>query len=266
MNVQDILAADRLSDAIATQRTAVESNVIDYAARLSLFELLVIAGRFLDAHAELKRFEEGAPEFRDYAKSLRKLLRAERRRQHGFKPALLSEPPMHVRCRWHAVKASRIPDEAKALKWADRAEAKTPIVRGHVNGREFTGIRDADDRFAGLLEFLMNGRYHWVPFEQIKKLTLGHAVGMLDTVLRPAELILHGRSLALRADKLLFRGHVPLVYPGTALAGKDESFALGKDADFTDVAGLVVGIGERVLAVGEEEIPLGEIQQLEIKK
>ena len=273
MTARDLLAEDRLSDAIVTQRALVDANPIDFAARLMMFELFVVAGRFLDAHAELKLFEEGAREFRKYAQSMRRLLRAERRRQHDFKPSLLADPPMHLRCRWHAVKASRDRNVVKTLKWADRAEEKSPHVRGHVNGRPFEGMRDADDRFASLFEFLVDKRYYWVPFEQVKKLTLGAAEGVLDTVLRPAEITLHKNlrsasllPLVLQSEVITIQGHLPLVYPGTAFAGRDESLVLGRDADFTELAGMVIGIGERVMTFGEEEIPLGEVQQLEIKK
>ena len=257
MTIIELLTEDRLSDAIAQQRAIVEANPSDSTARLTLFELQVMGCQFLDAHAVLKQFETSTPEFQTYASSLRKLLRAERRRQHGFKPDLLLEPPMHIRCRWHALKASRTQDVVKTAKWADRAESKTPSVRGHVNGREFTGLRDLDDRFSSFFEFLLNGRYYWIPFEQIRKLTLGNVEGYLDNVLRPAELYL-------KVD-VMYRGHLPLVYPGTSLAKKDESFVLGRDTDFTEAAGLIVGIGDRVMHLGEEELSLSEIKQLEFR-
>ena len=141
-----------------------------------------------------------------------------------------------------------------------------------------------------------------MPFEQIKTLTLGPPEGILDTVIRPAEIVLkpipndpkrtgeqssplapraeqrqpaigydsksprdvQSLPLAERADHAV-RGHVPLVYPGTAFAGKDDAFTLGQDADFTEAGGLIIGIGERVLTIGEEELPLGEVVKLEFK-
>jgi type VI secretion system protein ImpE len=302
MTPRELLTEGRLADAIVAQRAIRDASVRDHAATLALFELLVVAGKFLDANAELKAFLNASPEHKAYAYAMNRVLRAERRRQHGFKPTLLGPPPLHMRCRWNAVKYSRLGNEEKAVKWADRAEARMPGVRGHVNGREFRGLRDADDRFAGVFEFLAGGRYHWVPFEQIKTLTLGPPEGILDTVIRPAEIVLkpipndpkrtdkHSRSLAPRAELRQpakesvvsisrvgqslplaeradhsVRGHVPLVYPGTAFAGKDDAFTLGQDADFTEAAGLVIGIGERVLTIGEEELPLGEVVKLEFK-
>lgn len=257
MTIMELLTEDRLFDAIAQQRSVVEAASDDSAARLTLFDLHVMAGQFLDASAVLKHFEISTPELQSYAYSLRRLLRAERRRQHGFKPDLLLEPPMHIRCRWHALKASRSQDVVKTSKWEDRAETRTPWVRGHVNGREFSGIRDLDDRFSSFLEFLQNGRYYWIPFEQIRKVVMGKVEGYLDNVLRPADIYLKG--------DVMYRGHLPLVYPGTSLAKRDESFILGRDTDFTEAAGLVMGIGDRVMSIGEEEISLSEVQQLEIK-
>jgi type VI secretion system protein ImpE len=263
MTARDLLAEDRLCDAIDAQRVVVAENPRDAAARLFLFELLTIAGRFLDANAELLAVESDHPDWMATNRAFRLLLRAERRRQHGFKPTLLTEPPMHLRCRWNAVKASRIPDEAKTIKWADQAEAQAPTVRGHVDGREFEGLRDADDRFANAFEFLTEGRYCWIPHESVRKVVLLPAEGMLDTVLRPAEMTLQSRPFA---EPTVIRGHLPLVYPGTTISGREDSFLLGRDADFTEIAGMVVGIGERVLTFGEEEIPLGEIRQVEIRK
>ncbi|QJW95724.1 hypothetical protein FTUN_3278 [Frigoriglobus tundricola] len=39
------------------------------------------------------------------------------------------------------------------------------MTRGFINGREFEGLRDADDRFGSVLEAFRGGEYLWVPWE-----------------------------------------------------------------------------------------------------
>ena len=92
MTARDLLTEDRLCDAIDAQYGVVAENPRDAKARLLLFELLTIAGRFLDANAELLAVESDHPDWLVTNRAFRLLLRAERRRQHGFKPTLLTDP------------------------------------------------------------------------------------------------------------------------------------------------------------------------------
>ncbi len=124
-----------------------------------------------------------------------------------------------------------------------------------MDGREFEGLRDTDDRFGSVLEVFLGGDYVWVPFEQVRRLTLDPPAGVLDAAFRPGHLAL--------ANGPELRVLVPLVYPGSHRAGGE--FALGRETDWPEApGGLACGVGARVLMVGDEELPLGECRQIDL--
>lgn len=257
MTPRDALAEGRLSDAVTLQEAAVRDRPDDPAARLFLVELLALAGRLREAWDHLGRVASDDPAWPASRRAFRRLLKAEHRRSHLHRrPKFLGEVPRHARCRWRAVVAMRDGAPDAAADWVDRADAAAPEVRGHIDGREFEGLRDTDDRFGSVLEAFAGADYVWVPFEQVRRLALAPAAGVLDAAFRPARLRLAGgEDLAVV---------LPLLYPGSHAA--DGPFACGQDADWTSTdGGPLVGVGARVLMFGEEELVLGECKQIEVR-
>ena len=94
----------------------------------------------------------------------------------------------------------------------------------------------------------------WLPLDQLRRVRLAQPVGVLDEVFRPARVTFRTGD---EADVVL-----PLTYPGSAAAGDD--FALGRDADWPDHGGPVVGVGAKVVLVGDEEEALSDLVQLDL--
>ena len=254
MTARDALADGRLADAVAAQRAAVSVTPNDPAARLFLFELLALSGLSSDARRELLGIPSSDPAWPASRLAFRRLLAAIRHRDRLRKPFLLAPPPKHLKYRWLAAKAARR-DDSIAVDFADRADAALPEVTGFVDGREFVGLRDSDDRFAGAFELLIGRRWVWVAIEQVRTLSLTEPVAVLDLAFRPGELRL--------ADGRAFAVVVPLVYPTSAAHGDD--FALGQTVDWTERGGMTCGLGAKVLTAGDEDVALGECRLFEIR-
>lgn len=255
MNPREALAAGRLSEALALQQTQVACRPDDAASRLFLFELLALAGRISDARDQLAAIRSKDPAWPASRRRFLWLLKAIRRRSRNSKPLFLSPPPSHARWRWRGCRALRGGSD-NAATYFDRADSEAPHVVGHIDGREFQGLRDTDDRFASLFEAFVGPEYIWLPFEQVRRLTLAPAAGALDTAFRPA----HARL----TDGTELEVVLPLVYPGSA--DDDDAFAMGQDADWQEpVPGVTCGTGARVLMAGEEELILGECRQFELR-
>ena len=253
MTARAALADGRLADAVAAQRAAVSATPVP-AARLFLFELLALAGLLSEARRELLEVPSSDPDWPASRRTFRRLLAAIRHRDRLRKPFLLAPPPKHLKCRWLAVKAARR-DDSIAVDFADRADAALPEVTGFVDGREFVGLRDSDDRFAGVFELLIGRRWVWVAIEQVARLSLTEPVAVLDLAFRPGELRL--------SDGRVFAVMLPLVYPTSAAAGDD--FALGQTVDWSERGGLTCGLGAKVLTAGDEDVALGECRLFEIR-
>jgi type VI secretion system protein ImpE len=252
MTPQQALAAGRLADALALQEEEVAARPDDAAARLFLFELQLLANRFREAWRTVSAIASADPAWPKARRWYRRLVRAAHARTTGRRPSFVADVPAHARRRWKAIRAN---DPAAALDWIDRADHRTPHVLGHVDGREFDGLRDADDRFASVLEAFVGGGYVWLPFEQLRRVTIPAATGILEGAYRPARVRL--------CDGEEFNAVLPLVYPGS---DSDEAFLLGTDTDHVNPdGGPVRCVGAKLLLIGEEELALGEVRQLDVK-
>ena len=254
-----MLAEGRLADAVALQEAAVEAAPADPAARRLLVDLLAFAGRLDDALAHLDRIDSDAPEWPEVARGLHRLLRSERlRTAEGREPTIIPDPPpKHATKRWQAVKLLRRARPDDATKAVDAADALAPNVRGFIDGREFDGLRDADDRFGSVLEAFRGGEYLWVPWEALRKVVLAPAAALLDQLDRPATLTFRDGSTA--------DAHLPLVYPASYRAEGD--FALGSETDHVcPDNGPTRCIGGKLLLVGEDdEVLLSECRMIEVR-
>jgi type VI secretion system protein ImpE len=258
MTPHDAFAAGRLAEAVSLQEAAVADRPADPAARLFLVELLAFAGRLEEARSHLALIDSDDPAWPASARAFRWLFRAERRRSVRVRrPTVLPEPiPRHARARWLAVKRLRDGDPEDAVRWIDRADALTPEVRGFLDGQEFEGVRDADDRFVSVLEAVVNGDYVWFPWEGLRRVKLHPARYTLDRLFRPAEVRLRdGTDLAV---------HLPLVYPGSDAA--DGVFAVGLEADrVCPDAGPIRCVGGKLLLVEDAEVPLADCRMIEVR-
>lgn len=247
----------RLADALALQRMDAANHPDDDTHRLFLFELLTLAGETADAWKELNSIRSDSPNWPASKRAFRDILRADGRRFPRLRrPDFLKEPPPHLRCRWNAALCHNRGQTELALKYLDRADGLAPEVSGFVDGREFTGLRDSDDRFATHFEMFLGRQYVWIPFEDVRTLRLEKSEHLLDLAFRSARLKL--------ADGTQHTVTLPLLYPGSSREGDD--LALGELVDWTSAdSGLVCGLGARVLTFGDEELDLGSCAMLELR-
>ncbi len=258
MTAHEAFAEGRLRDAIGLQEAAVAESPEDSAARLFLIELLAFTGRLDEALSHLAVIDSDDPTWPASARSFRQFLLAETRRSVRVRrPVILPEPiPRHAKARWLAVKAIREDRPDEAVRGADRAEELSPAVAGFLDGREFDELRDADDRFASVLEAFIEGAYVWFPWEMLRRVKLGPAGYPLDRLFRPAEVRLK--------DGTDFAVHLPLVYPDSHDA--DDEFALGLETDrICPDDGPIRCIGGKLLLADDEEVPLAECRMIEIR-
>ncbi len=259
MTVHDMLAEGRLADAVASQETTVGAAPTDSGARRLLIDLLAFAGRFDDALTHLDRIESDEPEWPEAARGLHRLFRSERlRTAEGRAPTITPDPaPKHATRRWRAVQLVRRARPDDAVRAIDAADAVSPVIRGFINGREFEGLRDADDRFGSVLEAFRGGEYLWVPWEALRKVVLAPAAALLDQLYRPAVLTFRD---ATTADV-----HLPLVYPASYRA--EGEFALGTETDHVcPDNGPTRCVGGKLLLVGEDdEVLLSDCRMIEVR-
>jgi type VI secretion system protein ImpE len=259
MTPHDALADGRLTDAISLQEVVVAAAPNDPAVRRLLVDLLAFAGRLDDASEHLAQIDSDLPEWPETERNLHRLFRAERLRSvEGRQPQIRPEPePKHASRRWLAIKAIQQARPDDAVKCIDAADSVTPEVWGFLDGQEFEGLRDADDRFASVLEVFLGGEYFWYAWESLRKVTLPPATVLLDQLYRPAQLTLKdGNTLSV---------HLPMVYSGSYRA--EDVFALGIEMDHVcPDSGPTRCVGGKLLLIGDgAEVPLAECRMIELR-
>ncbi len=259
MTVHEALADGRLTDAIAYQEAAVAVTPTDPATRRLLVDLLAFAGRLDEASLHLSSIQSDEPDWPEVERNLQRLFRAERRRSEDNRPPQIRpEPaPKHASRRWLAMKAIRKARPDDAIRCIDAADMVSPEIRGFLDGQEFAGLRDADDRFGSVLEAFLGGEYLWFAWELLRKVTIAPAAVLLDQLYRPAVVTLKvGTAIAV---------HLPMVYPRSHSV--DDAFALGTETDhICPDGGPTRCVGGKMLLIGDEaEIPLAECRMIEVR-
>jgi type VI secretion system protein ImpE len=258
MTPHEAFVAGRLAEAVELQEALVRENPGEVSPRVALIELLLFTGELDDVRTHLAIVDSDDPAWPDAARTFKQIIRAERRRSHRVRrPIVVPEPPAdHAKARWMAVRSLRDGDPVRAMKWIDRADARSPVLRGFLDGREFHEIRDVDDRFASVLEAFVDGRYVWFPWEAVSRVKLEPAKYAMDRFARFANVRLK--------DGGEFGAYLPLIYPGSHEA--DGAFAVGLETDLIgDDDGPVRALGGKELIVDDDEIALGDVTMIELR-
>ena len=171
-------------------------------------------------------------------------------------PMVLGEPEQWLALLIESRLRAGAGEAAQADELRLRAFAEAPASSGDIDGRPFEWVADADSRLGPVMEAIINGRYYWVPFSRVTKVTMEAPEDLRDLVWMPAHLDFDngGESLAL----------LPTRYPGSeasadgavALARKTVWESIGEDA--------YRGLGQRLLATEAGETPILEIRSISV--
>ena len=257
MTVQEVLADGELAKAVRLQTRAVAAAPTP-AGQLQLAELHLVAGDMRSAWDTLASIQSDDPAWSASRRGWRDLIRAAKRRDEGRRslhPLSVDLPP-HAKYRLRLAASLGAGSQQLASRYADAADEASPELHGHADGQEFVGLRDLDDRFASVLEAFFGKAYVVVPLERLDRIRLLPVVGVADTVYRPAEL----RS----TDGEVWPCVLPLVYPRSHASGGE--YALGYLTDCPDESSVsAVAVGARVWYFGENEGPLSECRQIDLR-
>jgi type VI secretion system protein ImpE len=155
-----------------------------------------------------------------------------------------------------ALRLDAISQEAEATALRNQAFELAPATSGCLDGTPFEWISDADSRLGPILEAIVNGRYYWIPFQQIRKIQLEAPTDLRDVVWMPAEFTwLNGGQAS---------GLIPTRYPGSELTD-DGLIKLARKTEWTEFSSAVPrGLGQRLLATDTDDYALMDIRKIEL--
>ena len=258
MDANQLFKAGQLAEAIDAQLAVVKAKPMDNGQRVFLFELLAFAGDLDRAKKQIDAVTYTEPELQMAVLDYRKNLDSERARRLVFgskaQPEFLQPPTEHVRTRLLGLQKladNAVPEAAQAFSDANE---QMPALTGSLNGQAFDGLRDGDDCLGSVLEVFANGKYLWVPLEQVATLKM-------SAPRFPRDLLWVSAHLEMKEGDA-GSVYLPALYPGTYQEA-DAQLKLGRLTDWRGEAP-IRGVGAKVFFVGADESSILDWRNLEL--
>ncbi len=246
--------------ALAHLQDEVRTRPADPKLRVFLFQLLCVLGQWERALNQLKVASELDAGALAMAQIYGEAVRCEAMRRDVFdgkkSPMVFGQPDQWLALLIESLLVAGRGEPGKSEQLRLRAFDEAEPSDGDINGRPFAWICDADSRLGPVLEAVINGRYYWVPFSRLSKLTIEAPEDLRDMVWMPAHLQFEngGESVAL----------IPTRYPGSE-AAPDGLIALGRKTVWEEMApDTHHGLGQRIIATDAGDVPLMDIRTLSI--
>lgn len=255
-------AAVRANDpvaALAHLTAAVKAAPAKPALRIFMAQLLCVLGQWQRAHTQLNVVADLQPDTGPMREMVGHALRCELVRAAVFDgrrpPMAFGEPD-----EWLALliesTLQRAGNAALADNLAARAFEAAPTTRGRFNGEPFEWIADADSRLGPVLEAMVNGRYYWIPFSRLSRISIDDTRDLRDRVWVPAAL-----SFANGGEAIAM---IPTRYPGSE-ASADGQILMASKTVWSEVGeGRYTGLGQRLLVTDKQEYDLLSARLIEL--
>jgi len=259
MKTKELLDAGHLSAAIEQLNHEVRSHPTDSHLRTFLFELLCFAGDYARAERQLEVIAQQEATAEVGVQVYRNVLAAERARRRlfseGLRPSFLFDPPRYVHLHLEAVDRLREANPTEAAALLEASASSRPRLEGRIEGEAFLDFRDGDDLMAPVLELIVHRRYIWLPFEQIKHLTIAIPKRLRDLLWLPATLESHHGPVG--------EVFLPVLYDGSS-EHADDRVKLGRMTDWRAMAeGLAQGVGQHLFCIDDQDRGLLEVREIE---
>jgi type VI secretion system protein ImpE len=259
MNVTKLYLAGKLDAAIDAAMANVKSKPLDSSARVLLCDLFCFRGDYERADKQLEVLSQQDPSSALGVALYRQLIRGAIARrqfyQEGRLPEFLTEPSPIVRQHLEASISIREGDGARSTELLVAAEEQRAALSGTCGGTPFDDFRDWDDLTSCIFEVITpNGKYYWVPMDQVEQVELRPVKSPRDVLWRAARMVVVGG--------LDGEVYLPSLYAGSETSDDDE-LRCGRAADWIGAEGqFSQGVGMRTFMIGEENRPLLELEEV----
>lgn len=255
---ESLVRAGDPKGALAALTTAVKAAPAKKQLRIFMAQLLCVMGQWERAHTQLNVAADMDPASGPMREMVGHALRCELIRDAVFagrrSPMVFGQPD-----EWLALLIESLlqqnTDAAQAANLADRAFEAAPASKGQLNGEPFEWIADADSRLGPVLEAMVNGKYYWIPFSRLLRVSIEDPTDLRDRVWLPAML-----SFANGGEAVAM---IPTRYPGST-ASEDGQILMAAKTVWTDIGHeRFTGLGQRVLTTDSGEHDMLSVRLLE---
>jgi type VI secretion system protein ImpE len=232
-------------------------------ARLRVFmaQLLCVLGQWGRAHTQLNVIADMDAKTAPMREMVGHALRCELMREAVFagrrSPMIFGQPDEWLALLIESLLRAGQNESELAQSLAARAFEAAPATRGQINGEPFEWIADADSRLGPVLEAMINGRYYWVPFSRLSRVSIELPTDLRDMVWLPAQLSFSngGEQIAM----------LPTRYAGSEKSSDDAILMARKTEWRADGPDRYLGLGQRVLVTDQGEHDMLAVRLIELE-
>ena len=258
VNAEECIKAGDLDTALSELMKAVRDDPANPSYRTFLFQLLSVKGDWNRALTQLNVVADMDHSTLLMAQTYRELLLCEAFRAEVFAgkraPLLFGEPNTWlgslVQALGEVEKGNGEEANAIVMKAMEQAVARG----GLIDGQPFDWLSDADMRLGPVFEIILNGKYYWVPMENVAEINFSEPEDLRDLVWLPVQIRWRNEGNSI--------GFMPSRYPGDATLTDPQS-ALARKTYWSDVGGnFYTGSGQRMFSSNENEYSLLQTRKI----
>lgn len=260
MYAEQLVREGKFQDALEDLKKYVRKEPDNSRYRRFLFQLLALMGDWERALNQLKVLSDLEPALWPMLHIYKEAIQCEYLRKEVFAgrnhPLVLGEPP-----EWIALllESQRLMGQGRfeaAVSLRDQAFEQAPESSGTLNGQSFKWIADADSSLGPVLEVIVNARYYWAPFQQIRGIDIAEPKDLRDKVWLPAEFTWTNGGRA--------QGLIPARYAGSE-DSNDPMIVMGRKTEWIALSdGVYKGRGQKMLATDRDEYGLLDTREIRI--
>jgi type VI secretion system protein ImpE len=229
--------------------------------RIFLFQLLAVLGQWDRALSQLNVAGELDEGVLAMVQTYREALRCEVLRGDVFagrrSPMVLGEPDNWLALLLEALRLAAEERYEESGQVRAQALEGAPMTPGSIDGVPFDWIADGDMRMGPVLEAIVNGRYYWVPFSHVARLTIEKPTDLRDLVWMPAYFTWANGGEGV--------GLIPTRYPDSQASQDTDLRRARKTLWMERPGGLFVGLGQRMLATDEGEYAIMSVREITLR-
>jgi type VI secretion system protein ImpE len=258
MDAKTLFESGKLSAAVEQLSHDVRAHPVDVRQRTFLFEVLCLAGDYERAGRQLDVIAQQDAKTEVGVEVYRSIMVAEKARARltsdGLMPDFLLQPPPFAMLHLEAVNRLREGHPAEARALLEKAAESEAPTGGRADGEAFADFSDGDSVLGPLLELFLHSRYVWIPFAQIKNLSIAAPKKLRDLIWIPATLE--------TVEAPVGGVFIPVLYRDSWRHANDQ-VKLGRMTDWQELGeGLLAGMGQRIFFVDDGEKPILELREL----
>jgi len=260
MTAKDFLKEGKVDDCLTQLKADIRRHPADDKLRIFLAQLQCVVGNWDKAMAQLKVASEIDGKNLLLTHFYSQVINCELLRKEIFAgkrtPLVCGEPPAWLGLMVESNNRVAQKEYSVAEELRHQAFEQAPAIPGSIDGQAFEWIADADTRLGPVVEAIIEGKYYWVPLNQVKQIRISAPTDLRDLVWIEAHFSWVNCGEA--------TGLIPARYPDSE-NNPDDNVKLARKTEWVEHPGeTFLGLGQRMFAADTGEFSLLQIRDITI--